>query len=107
MRLLPDRPDLGWTPYAWLIYLVPLIIFPGFGHTSARVWAATGATLVVFLWLYFRSFWVKGRAAVACAAGIVALALLLAPWNYAVSSSPRPPSASGSAATCTTCSAIA
>ncbi len=86
MRLLPDRPDLGWTPYAWLIYLVPLVIYPGFGHPSARVWAATGATLALFLLLYFRSHWVKGRAAIACAAGIVALALLLAPWNYAVSS---------------------
>ena len=86
MRLLPDRKDLGWTPYAWLIYLVPLAIYPGFDRAGAKVWAATGATLLVFLVLYFRSHWVKGRAAVLCAAGIVGLALLLAPWNYAVGS---------------------
>lgn len=86
MRLLPDRPDLGWTPYAWLIYLVPLVVYPGFGHAGVWIWAATGATLLAFLGLYFRSYWVKGRAAVYCAAGVVALAFLLAPWNYAVSS---------------------
>ncbi len=86
MKLLPDRPDLGWTPYAWLIYLVPVGIYPGFGHASAWVWAATGATILAFLVLYFLSYWVKGRAALLCAGGVVALALLLAPWNYAVSS---------------------
>jgi two-component system, NarL family, sensor histidine kinase DesK len=85
MRLLPDRPDLGWTPYVWLIYLAPMVAYPGFGHASAWVRIATGATLAAFLGLYFRSYWVKGRAVIACAGGIAALALLLAPWNYGVS----------------------
>src|ERR1043166_7633934 len=27
-RLLPHDDDLGWTPYAWLIYIVPFAITP-------------------------------------------------------------------------------
>lgn len=62
MRLLPDDPELGWTPYAWLIYLSFLIADPYFNPYSATETGLTVAAVVVFLVLYFRGHWLKGRA---------------------------------------------
>ena len=28
MRLLPKDPEIGWTPYVWLIYLIPFLASP-------------------------------------------------------------------------------
>jgi hypothetical protein len=38
MRLLPKDPDLGWTPYAWLIYFVPFLAYPAARGASALEW---------------------------------------------------------------------
>ena len=79
-RLLPDSP-LGWTPYAWLIYLSFFILYAGIGSDSPAEWAANGAGLVVFLALYFRAFWLRGGALVSMAFAIVGLGVVLCPIN--------------------------
>jgi two-component system sensor histidine kinase DesK len=80
LRLLPDSP-LGWTPYAWLIYLSFFLVYALARNDSAADWAIDGAALVVFLVLYFRAFWLRGAALIRIAFAIVALGLLLTPRN--------------------------
>jgi two-component system sensor histidine kinase DesK len=85
MRLVPHDNDLGWTPYAWLIYVVPFLLTPTYNsrHADAAGWALhLGATLV-FLLLYFRSFWTRGRELVLVAALTVVLGVVLWPVSHA------------------------
>ena len=82
MRLLPDRPELGWTPYAWLIYLTAFWVQPFFKHASVAEWAATAAATAVFLYLYFRAYWEEGNAGIlASAIGIALLGVLFSTVN--------------------------
>ena len=39
MRLLPKNKDIGWTPYAWLVYLTSV---PFFGYASGQTSASFG-----------------------------------------------------------------
>ncbi len=71
LRLLPDSP-LGWTPYAWLIYLSLYIVAAVVTSRTAADWAMNGAGLAVFLVLYFRGFWVQGHALLRIALALVA-----------------------------------
>jgi two-component system sensor histidine kinase DesK len=77
MRLLPKDEPLGWTPYAWTVYLLFFLIGPIVAHVSATFWALTVATLIVFLALYFRGWWVNGRE---LALIITAMTLIGAVW---------------------------
>ncbi len=79
-RLLPHDTDLGWTPYAWLIYIVPFALTPFISswQSNARGFATYGIALVVFVVLYLRSYWVRGRELVLVAA--MTLAMGLAFW---------------------------
>ena len=61
MRLLPKDHALGWTPYAWLIYLPVLFVQPVLRPTSPLVWAFHVAGALVFIGSYFRAHWVSGR----------------------------------------------
>jgi len=82
MRLLPpDKPELGWMPYLWLIYLVGFLGYPVLAHSSLRVLAATGVGTVVFLFFSFWGYWLSGERVLWSAAGLTALALLYSPWN--------------------------
>lgn len=81
LRLLPPDSPLGWTPYAWLIYLSFFIAWAAFTSDTALEWAANGAGLVVFLVLYFRAFWLRGAALTGMAFAIVGLGVLLIPVN--------------------------
>jgi two-component system sensor histidine kinase DesK len=78
MRLLPHDKDLSWTPYAWLIYIVPFALTPLMDakQNNAAGYALYGAGLIVFLALYFRSHWVRGRelVLVACATLVLGVA---------------------------------
>ncbi len=81
LRLLPDDPQLGYTPFAWLVYaaLVPFYLYArGAGPLA---WAANLLGLGAFLFLYFRGFWFTGRAVLPYAGGLVALGALFAPFN--------------------------
>ncbi|HYH44552.1 MAG TPA: sensor histidine kinase [Thermoanaerobaculia bacterium] len=81
LRLLPDDPEIGWTPYAWLVYLTFPFGYLLFAPAPAAVWMATAGAAVAFLPIYFRGFWLHGRALIAPAAAIAAIGLLLAPVN--------------------------
>jgi two-component system sensor histidine kinase DesK len=80
-RLLPKDEEIGWAPYAWLIYLIPFLAYPAVEGASALRWAATLAGLAVFLALYFRSYWLEGAPALVCAGGVALLAILFSPTN--------------------------
>jgi len=81
MRLLPHDKQLGWTPYAWLVYAVPFALTPTYSSRFANpagyaIFAAGTLALAV---LYFRSYWVQGRELLLVAAATVALGLAFWP----------------------------
>lgn len=80
-RLLPESSPLGWTPYAWLIYLPIFVVGAIPGNDTAWEWTLDAVTLVTFLALYFRGFWTYGRELMAIAFAIVALGILTSPGN--------------------------
>jgi two-component system sensor histidine kinase DesK len=84
-RLLPHSP-LGWTPYAWLVYLSLYVVFAVAQADTAVEWLMHGAGLVVFLGLYFRAFWLQGTALLGISFAIVALGVLMIPVNIGASS---------------------
>jgi two-component system sensor histidine kinase DesK len=81
LRPLPDDPELGWTPYAWLVYLAFVLIPPIMMRASALQCGLTAAGLAVFLVLYFTAHWLNGRKILWCIAGIALLGIVLAPAN--------------------------
>lgn len=82
MRLIPKDKELGWTPYAWTIYVVFFLIAPSMSrHTTPMEWAATAFGLVIFLALYFRGYWVRGRELLAIIAALTLLAMVYYPFN--------------------------
>lgn len=81
MKLLPHDTDLGWTPYAWLIYIVPFAMTPwlsSWQHNPAG-YATYALGVIAFCFLYFRSYWVRGRELVLVAAATLALGLAFWP----------------------------
>jgi two-component system sensor histidine kinase DesK len=82
--LLPDGP-LGWTPYAWLLYLVTFLIEPIIrtqqGRAGALYWAANIAGMLLFLAAYFRGYWVSGRRLIRIIAFITLLGAAFVPIN--------------------------
>jgi len=84
MRLLPHDKDLAWTPYAWLIYIVPFLLTPLYASRYANPagWALHISFTLLFLALYFRSHWVRGRELVLVAVATVALGVALWPMSY-------------------------
>src|SRR6202035_1969997 len=86
MRLLPDKPEMGWLPYGWLIYLTGFVAYPAMTGASAGRWAATAAGVAVFLVLYFWGHWREGPALLWNVGGIVLLAIVFSPTNPGASS---------------------
>jgi two-component system sensor histidine kinase DesK len=81
MRLIPRNPSIGWTPFAWLIYLPIFFADPLSRRASAGEWTATLAAVVVFLALYFTGYWLVGWKLLLVIAAIFALGAGFAPWN--------------------------
>jgi len=81
LRLLPPDSDFGWTPYAWLVYLVFFIGFLPLAATSAVDWALSIAGVVLFLILYFTGYWLRDRRIIWVIAGITAIGAILATGN--------------------------
>lgn len=81
MRLLPKNHFLGWTPYAWLVYLCFFFMQPIYGHAGLKEWAITIGAALVFVALYLRGYWLCGWQLVLNTSGIVLLGLLLTPHN--------------------------
>ena len=86
MRLLPKDPEIGWTPYLWLVYLGFFLWGPVLRGASAREWALTLAGILVFLVLYFWGHWQRGPRVLWSAAGILILGMLFVPFNSGASS---------------------
>jgi two-component system sensor histidine kinase DesK len=84
-RILPPGSPLGWTPYAWLLYLPTFLIEPvvrtQLGRATVAYWALTIAGLVLFLIVYFRAYWVRGVRLLPLIAIQTALAVGFAPIN--------------------------
>lgn len=83
-RLLPHDNDLGWTPYAWLIYIVPFLTTPLYAprYNTPTGWAMFGAATLVLAALYFRAYWVRGRELILIAAATAALGLAFWPVSF-------------------------
>src|SRR5688572_10118505 len=84
MRLLPHDNDLSWTPYAWLIYVVPFLITPFIDsrQNNPAGYAMYAIGLIAFAFLYFRSYWVQGRELILIAAATLALGLAFWPVSF-------------------------
>jgi two-component system sensor histidine kinase DesK len=82
MHLIPQRKDLAWTPYAWLLYLGFFFLQPALRETTSILeWTATIAGALVFLALYFRGHWTTGREMVAVGSAIALLGAAFLPYN--------------------------
>lgn len=82
MRLFPKADELGWTPYAWLVYL-GIFWFAGLTNEPTPTdWALTALGTAVFLPLYFWGYWLPGRKTLIPVAGITLLGVLFAPINW-------------------------
>jgi two-component system, NarL family, sensor histidine kinase DesK len=83
-RLIPHDTDLGWTPWAWTVYLIPYAITPLYlsRYANAGGWVFFGGTTLLFLAMYFRSYWVRGRELYLLAGATVAMGIGLWPLTY-------------------------
>jgi two-component system sensor histidine kinase DesK len=81
MRLLPDDKDIGWLPYAYLLYLSLFLANPLAAHAGAVTWICTAAGITAFLPLYFASYWLEGLKMLWPVAGMAAIGAVFAPFN--------------------------
>jgi two-component system, NarL family, sensor histidine kinase DesK len=84
MRLLPQDKTLGWTPYVWLVYILPFALTPTYSSRfdNAAGWTLyIGATLVLAA-LYFRSYWVRGRELILVTIATAAMGVAFWPVSY-------------------------
>ena len=81
IRLLPDIPEIGWTPYLWLVYIGAFFVDPVLSKADAREWTAVLLGFVLFLVVYFRVYWKQGVDAVPSVLGMVLLGVVFAPIN--------------------------
>jgi two-component system sensor histidine kinase DesK len=86
MRLLPDNPAISWTPYAYLIYVVPFVLQAALGAQMPFERMLSGLGLLVFLALYFWGWWLDDRRLLIPIAGIALLGILFAPINFGAGS---------------------
>lgn len=85
MRLLPKGSELGWTPYAWLIYHPLIYVQPILNGASISEWILTVLGSLIFLPTYFAAFWLKGKRALFPVALMALLGVLFAPFNQGAS----------------------
>jgi len=80
-RLIPHDTDLGWTPWAWTVYVVPYALTPLYidRYANVRGWLFFGLTTLLFLAMYFRSYWVRGRELYLLSAATVGLGVAMWP----------------------------
>lgn len=81
MRLLPHDTELGWTPWAWLVYIVPFLVTPFMYGWGAGRWIATIAGVVVFIPLYLRGYWARGIERLVIVAAMTLLGVIFWPWS--------------------------
>jgi two-component system sensor histidine kinase DesK len=82
LRLLPRDPEVGWTPYVWLVYLSMFFVELVAGDAGAGEWWLSLAAVALFLALYFRGYWgPRGLEAWAVVGGITAIGAVFLPFN--------------------------
>lgn len=81
MRLLPEDRNVGWTPFAWLVYLTFFLLDPIFNGASPLEWTLTVLATAVFLVLYLRAFWLPPKGVLRIAAAILLIGVLFLPSN--------------------------
>lgn len=83
--LLPHDKELGWTPWAWTVYIVPFALSPLYldRFANPRGWALIGTTTLAFLALYLRSYWSRGRELYVISAATLLLGIAFWPWTHA------------------------
>ena len=79
-RLLPADPEIGWTPWAWLVYLAPFIVSP-LAERDVTGTMITLAATILFLAIYFRAFWSSGRTLLLLVAAMTLIGCLFLPTN--------------------------
>lgn len=79
------RRKLGWTPYAWLVYLLFFIAHPALNDGTWREWAWTLGAVAAFLPLYLAGFQSGGRRLLVIAWTIHVLGVLAVAGNPAAS----------------------
>jgi two-component system sensor histidine kinase DesK len=79
--LLPEDRYLGKTPYIWLGYFPFFFVAPYMAHVGVGVWALHIGAGALFLALYFRGYWSRGREAIAIIIAIAALGFLFIQRN--------------------------
>jgi two-component system sensor histidine kinase DesK len=82
-RLLPPNSAIGWTPYAWLIYLPTFLMQPIANQQAGTpaYWLLTILGLVVFLASYFYGYWVQGNKLLGVVLLQTMLGVVFAPIN--------------------------
>jgi two-component system sensor histidine kinase DesK len=78
LRLLPA--DEGYMPYLWLVYAAATFFYPA-AVGSRSMFIETGAGAALFLVLYFRGYWLEGRALWPVVIGIAAIGAALGVVN--------------------------
>ena len=88
MRLIPRDTTLGWTPYVWLIYIVPFALTPLYARrwNHPAGWAMCIAASLLLAALYFRSYWVRGRELMLVCAAMVAMGIAFWPISQGAGS---------------------
>jgi two-component system sensor histidine kinase DesK len=86
MRLLPEDPDIGWGPYAFLVYLGFVFMGAAFADAGTTPWIASCVAIVVFLPMYFVAYWLHGWRRLALATAMALLMFPLATVNASASS---------------------
>src|SRR5947207_10461339 len=82
MRLIPQDDDLGWTPYAWTVYVAFFAISPALAHNTKPLhWLVSIGGTIALLALYFRGYWVRGLRIVPIIAAMTLLGVLIFPTN--------------------------
>lgn len=83
-RLFPHDNDLGWTPFAWLVYIIPFLLTPAMHapQNNAAGWMRYSLATLVFVALYFRAYWVRGRELMLITAATAAMGIAFWPMSY-------------------------
>ncbi len=80
--LPPYRPELGWIPYLWLVYLGFFFISPAVDHAGLTDWLVLSGVIAAFLPLYFLGYWARTASQLLLViGGITLLGLLYTPFN--------------------------
>jgi len=70
-----------WIPFIWLPWFGFFFVQPVTEHASAKVWAEDGTAAVIFLFLFFATYWSRYSRAIFYALGILLLGIIVAPIN--------------------------